>query len=175
MNFEEFKKQLNTLSDSDWENLFQGSVLNMLSDEKIKVTTEKSPYMILNGTDFSSTSPMELKQKVMEQQDSIFNKYYQTHPLTEEYFNKQAKQLIKKYGAASFVASEGLRSQRTFFIENGEVIAESATSPKYPYGVYFELDKKVTDKDLTELVNNWIQSNKAYQDYGGMNICRYNC
>ena len=175
MNLEEFKSQLNQLSDSDWQALYQGKSLEMLDDQAFNVTNKKPHYLIVNGSDNTAGSPIELKQEIIKSAEEIFKKYYQIHPLTKAYFNRQLKSLAEQLGTNSFIANMGNRPAYTFFVDNGEVLAVPQTSPKFPYGVYLELDKMMDSKESDDLFNKWVESGKAYESYRSMNVCRYNC
>lgn len=175
MDYEAFKSQLNQLKDSDWQALYQGSSLEMLDDQALNVTNEKSPYLIVNGSENITGSPVELKQEIISSSEDLFKKYYQIHPLSKAFFNHQLKSLARQLSINSFIANTADRPAYTFFVGNGEVLAEPQTSPKYPYGVYLELDKKVDNKEYDKLFKKWVESGKAYEVYRAMNVCRYDC
>jgi hypothetical protein len=61
------------------------------------------------------------------------------------------------------------------FVDGGEVIAECADSPRHRYGVFCELESTLSEHAIEEQVRQWLERGEAYEDYLGMNVCRYNC
>jgi len=83
--------------------------------------------------------------------------------------------LIDRLGAGAFAAAPRQLARYTLFVEGGEVVAESAESPRHKYGVYCELERPVGDAETEVRVRKWLQRGEAHERYLEMNVCRYNC
>lgn len=166
---------LNTLSTADWQSLLEGGKLQIIDDCTLQVSMEDTAQTIIDGADFSVATIAMLKQQVIEQADTLLADYYRMHPLSEKGFNRQVQALVKLHGDHAFVALFGQCADLTLFVEGGEVIAESADSPRHPYGVFMELDQQLPKDKIAAVVNQWLFSGEAYQQYIGMNVCRYQC
>jgi hypothetical protein len=41
--------------------------------------------------------------------------------------------------------------------------------------VFLELEQPLPDADIDPKIRKWLEQGEAYEDYLGMNVCRYNC
>ncbi len=175
MTYNNFLNQLQQFSDSDWKALFSGKTLEMLDDQQLRITAGVTPFAILKSAGFEATDPETLKQAVLDNVEAIYKRYYRTHPLSEAGFNYQLKQLANKHGAQSFITPIGKQARYTLFVDDGEVIVEDKNSPRHKYGVFLELLNPELETNPEDAFADWVNSGKAYEDYRGMNVCRYNC
>lgn len=174
MNKTLFKKLLNKLGDSSWQQVFNGQSIIMIDDQLLKTGEENNPAAIIKSSPETETAE-QLKLETIHNAEDILNNYYLSHPLTQAGFNHQTELLVKVKGALSFAAPAGKFPAYTLFVEGGEVIAEAPDSPRFRYGAFCELDKPVVDNGIDSLVEKWIKQGDAYNLYLNMNVCRYNC
>ncbi|MGD2119477.1 MAG: hypothetical protein PVG66_14035 [Chromatiales bacterium] len=172
MNAATFTNLLRQLNDDAWQSVASGQALLLVDDVSLAIGPAGAANAIISA---DQTDAIQLKKNSIEQAADILHNYYLTHPLTRAGFNRQVEQLFDKHGAAAFAALAGQLPPYTLFVEGGEVIAESAASPRHRYGVYCELPRRLTDEALPVHLNKWLQRGEAYDDYLGMNVCRYNC
>lgn len=90
-------------------------------------------------------------------------------------FNQQVEQLFTLHGAAAFAAPSGHYPQFTLFVEEETVVAESASSPRHQYGTFCELDQPLVGAELEKHMWHWLRSGEAYDQFLGMNVCRFGC
>jgi hypothetical protein len=102
------------------------------------------------------------------------NKQQLIGPLTRDDFNKQVRELFDQHGIEAFAAPAGQLPARSLFVDNGEIVAEPADSPRHRYGAYCEMPAGNL-MDVATQVEKWLNSGEAYDLYLSMNVCRYNC
>ncbi len=175
MNLARFTELLQQLGEDDWRALHHGEALLMVDDSHLQTGDRDQPNVIVNPDAFSAANADELKQQVMQQAGALLDQYYLTHPLTQQGFNQQVKELAAQSGYEAFSATPGKRPVRTLFVDGGEVVAEAPDSPRHPYGVYLQLERALEAEALQDAFNKWLESGEAYQRYLNMNVCRYNC
>lgn len=166
---------LDTLSTADWQTLLSGGKLHIINDHALQVSMDDTAHIMIQGADFDVTTVAELKQQIIERADSLLADYYSTYPLSEKGFNRQVQALVKQHGCHAFVALAGRHSELSLFVDYGEVIDVSVFSPKHPYGVFMVLDEPLPKEKISSVFNQWLLSGEAYQQYLGMNVCRYQC
>lgn len=175
MNTDDFIALLNQLNDDAWQSVMDGKALLMVDDEVLEVGAASAQNTIINSADYSSRDLMALKNTILLNAQQILAQYYLSHPLSQNGFNRQVDHLIGKHGAGAFAAMTGDYPQYTLFVEGGEVIVESAKSPRHRYGVYCEIENTVPANSIETQVRHWLVNGEAYQQYLAMNVCRYNC
>lgn len=94
---------------------------------------------------------------------------------SQEDFNRQVLDLFAQHGSESFAAPEGQTAAFTLFVEGDWVLAESADSPRHPYGTYCEFTRVMDQDELDKYMCDWVKSGEAYRLFLSMNVCRYNC
>lgn len=99
----------------------------------------------------------------------------QSSPPSPEEFNTQVARLVKQLGASAFCALPGQLPEYTLFVEDGQVIAEPKYAPRHPYGVHCEISREMSEDQAADYVYRWLSTGAAYQEFLGMNVCRYNC
>lgn len=176
MNTEIFIQLLERVSDSDWQAIVGGQALCMIDDERLEVGDSDNNAAIVKNTIPGRSHSERFKQEVINDAESILQKYYFIHPLTQAGFNRQAKKLIKLKGAKAFAATSGNLPEFSLFVDGGELLAEGADSPRHRYGAFCEIEKMPAEPVIVESrVIEWLQNNEAYELYLNMNVCRYNC
>ncbi len=175
MNATHVRQQLDTLTEQQWQQLLAGGVLEIVDDATLRISDKSSPHTLVTAEDLNADSVDALRQAIIDNAEALIQDYYRRHPLTREGFNRQARAQIEQYGAQAFAATADKPAARSLFVDAGDVVAEPADSPKYPYGVHLERDHSADQASIITAVKEWIDSGKAYEDYRGMNVCRYNC
>lgn len=173
MKHSELIRQLEQLDTDIWQALLHGKPLALVDDQRLELATESCSNIIIlpqQKNDIAS-----LRDSLVSTAEEILNNYYLRNPLSKAGFNRQAGQLVNKYGAVAFAAVYPAISERTLFVELGEVIAETSESPRHRYGAYVELDEPLSEERLGSFVEQWLSSGTAYEQYISMNACRYGC
>ena len=170
-----FVQLLEELDDKAWSRVVDGQAILLVDDMRLETGADQSANAIIraaqNGTDTAAT----LKQRSLHDAAGLLHNYYLTHPLTLTGFNLQVKALLARYGAEAFAAPIGQLPRYTLFVEGGEVMAEASDSPRFRYGAFCELGHSVPADAVADHVRKWLQGGEAYDNYLGMNVCRYNC
>ena len=175
MNNKRFIRLLKELTDADWQSVVDGMDVLIKDDRELLIGVSGSAHSIIVSSDYSLTDFTELKSQVLNKSDVILDDYYRSNPLTKTGFNQQAIKLVEELGFENFCASQGKVANRTFFVEGGELIAQTLENPRHRYGVFFEVGQQVSEETLKDHFYQWISSGRAYSEYMGMNVCRYNC
>ena len=175
MNTSLFLTLLNELSDSDWQSVLNGKGLCIIEDQQLQLCLSEEPDMIVLSDVIDANTADALKQQVIHHADDLLSRYYRSHPLSNTGFNSQVEKLVNLHGHEAFIGASGQPSALTLFVEGGEVVVESADSPKHPYGVFMECDKTLPSDKRKAAFTQWLSSGEAYRQYIGMNVCRYNC
>ena len=90
-------------------------------------------------------------------------------------FNQQVANLVSQFGATAFCALPGQSPEHALFMDADQVIAISGEDPRFPYGFFCEINNGLTNAQVTERLQHWLESGEAYEEFVGMNVCRYNC
>ncbi len=175
MNVARFIELLDALDDTDWCAIAKGQALLLVDDEQLGLGPSDAPNVVFNTRGDTEHSVEQLRQAALADAASLLEGYYRTHPLTLTGFNRQVQALIERYGAQAFCARAGDAPKHSLFVEGGEVIAETAESPRHRYGVFCELDRTLADAEAEKQVDQWLRTGDAYERYLSMNVCRYNC
>ena len=175
MNQTVFTELLRQLNDADWQAVAHGQAILIVDDLTLALGPATAANAVISARQTGAVHAARLKQECLEHAADILHNYYLTHPLSLTGFNTQAERLVAGYGAAAFTAPAGQLPQYTLFVDGGEVVAESAGSPRHRYGVYCELPRRLSGEALEAYVQKWLQRGTAHDDYLGMNVCRYNC
>ena len=96
-------------------------------------------------------------------------------PPSLEDFNTQVETLITRLGAGAFCTTEGQSPDYSLFVEEDRVIAEPRTEPRHAYGLFCTVKAGLSESEMGLLMEKWLQSGEAYQEFLAMNVCRYNC
>ncbi len=115
----------------------------------------------------------DVLQWLKDQAEDLVATYYRAHPLSRNGFNRQVEALFGLFGAEAFAAPSGALPPFSLFVDGGTVVAEPATSARHRYGAFLEMNRQ--HGDVAPQVFNWLRSGEAYNQYLGMNVCRYNC
>jgi hypothetical protein len=175
MNEEQFISLLEQLKDTDWQSIVDGSSLLLIDDQRLEVGSADASNVVLCAPEQAKLNASALKEKAISKAAELLVDYYQTNPLSEAGFTRQAEQRIQQYGAEAFSAQPGQLPQCSLFVEGGEVIADGSDSPRLRYGVYLTLQHLVSEGTVDDQVRQWLVQGDANEDYLGMNVCRYNC
>jgi hypothetical protein len=175
MNTSIFTRLLEQLSDSDWQAVIEGQAVLLIDDVRLELGPLAAPNALIKAAEQGGANALDLKSESIADAQAILANFYLTHPLTREGFNRQTLSLIQTHGAGAFAALTGQRPERTLFVDGGEVVAESAASPRHPYGAYCELPRPLSGDAIENAVHRWLESGEAFDRYLGMNVCRYNC
>lgn len=175
MNVSQFKSLLEGLDEHSWQALLQGQSLIVIDDESLALEGRLHEKAIVPPQLDKVMEPSSLREFVLLHADEYLNEYYRLNPLSPKGFNRQVQTLVEQYGADAFAAEYPDVPQRTLFVEVGDVIAEDSSSPRHRYGAYCELEQPLSGKQLEAFVQQWIDSNQAYERYISMNVCRYSC
>lgn len=175
MNETLFIRLLDSLEETDWQALAEGGSLLMIDDQRLTLGPADAPNAIVRAPEGRGGVVAALKRSTVAAAVDYLNTYYLTHPLTLAGFNQQVEGLIERHGAGAFAAVEGNLPQYTLFVEGGEVVAESQSSPRHRYGAFCELEQPLTGDALAARVRRWLTDGEAHERYLSMNVCRYSC
>lgn len=170
-----FIEHLKQLSESDWYAIYSGQGLIMINDSHLEIGSPDLPGVILAARFFTANDPDTFKQHAMAAASELYTNYYRTHPLTLYGFNDQLYRLVQQFSPESFCAPTGQRSDKTLFVEDGELIAMGKADPRHAYGVFCELPHSIKPAAIVNHFSHWIEQGEAYERYLSMNVCRYNC
>ena len=175
MNKNTFIHQLELLKDTDWQAVIEGLALVNINDAYHEIGPAQASNAIIALTEHNKSDAATLKLESLAHASSILSNYYLSHPLTLAGFNRQVEKLINEHGASAFSAVAGQLAARTLFVDEAEVIAETADSPRHRYGVFCELPGPLADSVLETHIRRWLEQGEAHEQYLSMNVCRYNC
>lgn len=170
-----FKEQLNALEDNQWQQLTDGNSLVFTQDAGLQIERPDHPANLIKSIQALENPSIGLRQQVLEHAESILEIYFTSHPLTANDFKRQVEQLIQQFSASSFMAIYPNTADCTIFVEAGLVVAEQSDSPRHRYGIFLQLDTKAAGQDDERLLQLWLESGQAYQEYLSSNCCRYSC
>lgn len=146
--------------------------LRLVEDERLEWGERKAEDVIVEHVPEGDAD--EVLQWLKDNADDIVTGFYRSRPLTRRGFDRQVMALFDLFGAGAFAAPVGALPTFSLFVEGGKVVAEPATSPRHRYGAFLEMPGAGHgDSDAQAL--SWLQSGQAYDQYLGMNVCRYNC
>lgn len=173
MNAQEFKAALETLTDEDFSAILEGKGLIVHQDEGLKVGPANVAYVIYELGEDGFNEVASLKQYLADNAEDLMATYYQFNPVSKEYFNRELMSLFKEHGQASFVCKKGKLPEKVVFVEQGNLIVEDASSPRFQYGIYLQIDDDSSSMVKINKAKNWLQSGSAYGDYISTNVCRF--
>lgn len=176
MNVDEFEQLLRQLKETDWQSVFGGQSILIVNDRFLQTGPANADNACLGLPQGQGVNDLaSLRRESLNNAAKLLNNYYLTHALTAEGFRRQVEQLFEIHGVCTFSAAEDGIPDRTIFVEGGEVIAETAESPRHRYGVYCKLDEDMNKDACEAYVRRWLKRGDAHEQYLGMNVCRYNC
>lgn len=173
MNTEQFKEVLQTLADEDYQAVLDGAALVVFQDKSLTLGKPEEAYVIYELGDEAFDSVGALKAHLLAHAESILKEYYQFNPLSKEYFNRELSALIQQHGETAFISMPGKETNLKLFVEDGKVIAEDNSSPRFKYGFHLSLEEKMLPQAISNKVKNWVQSGSAYSEYISVNVCRF--
>lgn len=145
--------------------------LRLIDDERLAWGSRQDHDVIVERLPEGDVA--DVLQWLKDHAQELVSTFYRQHPLTQSGFNRQVKGLFEMFGAEAFAAPEGALPPFSLFVDGGKVVAEPATSARHRYGAYLEIGGQ--GSDVASQVLSWLQSGQAYDQYLGMNVCRYNC
>lgn len=175
MNEATFVEQLKRLTPAEWEAVVEGQGVIIVDDLRVEIGPANAPNTVIIAAPGEASDAEVLKRESLSAAAELLHNYYLTHPLSLPGFNQQAEALIHEHGATAFAAVAGQFPRCTLFVDGGEVVAESAESPRHRYGVYCELERPLDAAALEGRVRQWLQRGEAHERYLEMNVCRYTC
>lgn len=175
MKIEKFNRLLNALALEDFQQILDGSALVMVKDSSLAIASEKESYMVYKMKDSGFESAEDLRSYLTEKSDSLLNDYYNFNPVSVEHFNKSLASLIKENGGNSFVDYPDEPSLLKIFIDGGELVAEDKNSVRFQYGLSLVLNNNISPEELETELENWVKLSLAYNEYIGLNSCRFVC
>lgn len=98
-----------------------------------------------------------------------------TESLSQSDFNQQVERLFAEHSGHAFAALRFEEPTFSLFVEGDKVVAEPKGSPRFPYGTFCELETALTGNELEAHVWHWLRSGEAYDQFLGMNVCRFGC
>ncbi len=98
-----------------------------------------------------------------------------SEPITLSNFNQQVERLFAEHGGGAFAAFRFEEPDFSLFVEDTTVVAEPKGSPRFPYGTFCELETALTGNELEAHMWHWLRSGEAYDQFLGMNVCRFGC
>ena len=170
-----FVRLLEKLDEKAWSSVVDGQAILLVDDVRLETGPDQSANAIIRAAENGADTAAALKQRSLHEAAELLYNYYLTHPLTLAGFNFQVEALFARHGAEAFAAPIGKLPRYTLFVEGGEVMAEAADSPRFRYGAFCELGHSVPADAVADHVLKWLQAGDAYDNYLGMNVCRYNC
>lgn len=174
MHIQEINAQLKQLTQQDWEDLIEDAQLVMQDDERLMLVSHALKNIFFSADMVKADSVNELKDKVLEHAEALLAEYYRKHPLTKKGFYHKALSAVKGK-EQDFAAASRENPNCTLFVEGGEVVVEDQDSPRHPYGVYCELPANTPQDAIPGIVQQWLESGDAHENYLEMNVCRYFC
>ena len=173
MNTSEFKAALEAFADADYQAILEGATLTVVQDKALGLGKTDSAFVIYELGDDAFQTVTELKAHLIAHAEPMLKEYYQFNPLSREYFQARLTHYMNELGYMAFTAMPKVPAEYVIFVEDGEVIVEDRTSPRFKYGMYLTLDQDYQPAARENKVKNWIQSGTAYGDYISVNVCRY--
>ena len=163
-----YKTFIRSLSNNDINNLYQGKLCLCVNDNE---------YILCDsGLSLQSTALLtEFTHNLLHNQELILKDLYQTYPLCKDEFYFQARQLFEQHGPAQFCQQSLSTDNMALMIDDHELIAIDSNDPRNQYGYYFSHPSIIDKEQATVLVNEWLNSGEAYNDYRVKTHCRYIC
>ena len=173
MNATQLIQALESFEEANYQAILDGASMVVIHDSHLGLGKSDQAFVIyeLGEDHFSNTAA--LKAHLIENAESILAEYYQFNPVSREYFQAQLTAQLNQLGEMAFVAMPKQPADYVIFVENGQVVVEDATSPRFKYGLYLSLDQDYQPAARVNKVKNWIQSGTAYGDYISTNVCRF--
>ncbi|OZB37274.1 MAG: hypothetical protein B7X44_02510 [Halothiobacillus sp. 15-55-196] len=98
-----------------------------------------------------------------------------TNIIAQTDFNLQVECLFAEHSGCAFAALRFAEPKFSLFVEGETVLAEPKGSPRFPYGTFCELEEALTGNELEAHMWHWLRSGEAYDQFLGMNVCRFGC
>lgn len=147
--------------------------LRLVDDERLAWGDGHEPDLIV--ADIPPSQRAAASDWLSGHAERLLNEYYRIHPLTRAGFERQVAVLLRRHGAAAFAAVPGELPAYSLFVECGTVLAEARGAPRHRYGAFCELPAKMAPAAASARVEAWLAAGEAYEQYLGMNVCRYTC
>ncbi len=167
------RQLLLALDPAELRRLGAGHVLRLVDDERLDWGSGGEADTLLDALPpEASADPVAWLQGHVAE---LIAAYYRTHPLTRRGFDRQVQALFARHGADAFAAPAGARPRFTLFVDGGTVVAEPRSAVRHRYGAHCELPASLPAVNAARQAQVWLDNGAAYDDYLGMNVCRYNC
>lgn len=173
MNTAELTQALQDFPDADYQAVLDGATLTVVQDKGLGLGKSESAFVIYELGEESFDSVDALKAHLIAQAEPMLKEYYRFNPVSKEYFQAQLTHYMNELGHMAFTAMPKVPAEYVIFVEDGQVIVEDSTSPRFKYGMYLTLDQDYQPAARINKVKNWIQSGTAYGDYISVNVCRF--
>jgi DNA-directed RNA polymerase subunit L len=176
MNVEQLKQQIQQLDESQLQAVLNGQALKSIKDESLDIGKKDDAYVFFYIEDEQFDSPEELRQYLLENAETLLEKYYQYNPISPEAFNRQLMAVIADPEVAKKLALlPNKPNELSVFVEGDQVVLEGLDSPRFKYGLHLTLTEELMPQAVVNKVKNWVQSGEAYRDYISANVCRFSC
>ncbi|MBD3821173.1 MAG: hypothetical protein IE914_02750 [Thiotrichales bacterium] len=173
MNAQEFKEAVNALTEEELTAILQDEGLIVHQDQSLKTGPSDAAFVIYELGDDGFTQTSEVKNYLLENAESLIETYYQFNPVSKERFNRELQGLFNEHGQDAFVCKQGKTPQKVIFVEQGNLIVEDESSPRFKYGIYLQVEDDSSSMVKINKAKNWLQSGSAYGDYISTNVCRF--
>ncbi|MDH5517833.1 MAG: hypothetical protein OEY36_08450 [Gammaproteobacteria bacterium] len=165
-----FQEFLNTLSDETLSDLESGK-LHISVDDNSYITSTSG----VSISQYQKNISENIKQLLIDNQDSILQQLYKTYPLCRKEFDFQAQQLIMQSQAESFCSHGSMPNKQALFIDGNFLAVVGSTDARYKYGYYCQHEDNLNQQEAKQAVIKWLESGQAYEDYRVKTHCRYIC
>lgn len=173
MKAQPFIEAVKQLSDDDFQLILEGNAIIIENDVALTTGRADSAYVIYELGEDPFTSSEEIKAFLIQNAEALLKEYYQFNPVSRQYFDRSLNKLFEEYGPDAFSATPDGEPERVLFVEDGELISEDASSPRFKYGMFMTIEDHIKPLARANKVKNWVQSGTAYGDYISVNVCRF--
>ncbi|MDX1796499.1 MAG: hypothetical protein R3219_07220, partial [Hydrogenovibrio sp.] len=136
MNASQFEQALSQLTEQDFQAILDGQALIVDQDQALKIGRPDAAFVIYELGEDAIDSVEALKAHLVENAEALIAEYYQFNPISREQFQRHIQRLFAEHGPQAFVGLNGQLPERVIFAENGELVCEDASSPRFKYGIY---------------------------------------
>ncbi|WP_024851892.1 hypothetical protein [Hydrogenovibrio kuenenii] len=173
MNAQEFKEAVNALTEEELTAILQNEGLVIHQDQSLTIGPADGAFVIYELGDDGFTQTDEVKDYLLKNAESLIETYYQFNPISKECFNRELQGLFNEHGQDVFVCLRGKTPQKVIFVDDGQLIVEDETSPRFKYGIYLQIEDDSSAMVKINKAKNWLLSGTAYGDYISTNVCRF--